>query len=167
MNDFNEGQSGEERAARGSEIRKKVGERIRSWVQEKSKAVPQTERHAFHAVQKKALEGQTSPSLASKIRASIEAGGGVIKDEAKAAKIKMRMKVVGIIATIGAFIDPEPISKAALAATATGIGVAEKATELKAMKDARDIQKGSGLARSADAHGKITEQILQMGNPSY
>lgn len=167
MNDFIEGQSDEEKASRGSEIRKKVGDRIRTWVQEKSKSVPQVERHAFHAVQKKALEGQSSASLASRIRSAIESGGGTVKDEAKAAKTKMRMKVVGIVATIGAFIDPEPISKAALAATATGIGVAEKATELKAMKDARDVKKVNGLKSPSDAHGKITEQILQMGNPSY
>lgn len=167
MSDFAEIQSDEERAARGSEIRKKVGDRIRSWVQEKSKNTPQVERHAFHAVQKKVLEGQSSPSFATKIRSSFESGGVAVKDEAKAAKNKMRMKIIGIVATIGAFIDPEPISKAALAATATGVGVAEKATELKAMKDARDAKNAQAFANPHDAKGRIVEQILQMGHPSY
>lgn len=159
-------QSEEMKAAKGAEIRKKISDRISNWVREKSKGIEQVDRHAFNAVKKQAAAGESQTGLASKLKSAIESGGGTVKDEAKKTKNKMLMKTLGIVASVGAFIDPEPISKAALAATATGIGVAEKATELKAMKDARDIKKTRGLA-PADTKGSVVERILQVGNPSY
>lgn len=159
-------QSEEIKAARGAEIRKKVSERINNWVREKSKGVEQIDRHAFNAVRKKAAEEQSQTGVATKLKTAIESGGSAVKDEAKKVKNKMFMKVLGIVASVGAFIDPEPISKVALAATATGIGVAEKATELKAMKDARDMKIAQGQA-PADVKGSVVERILQVGNPSY
>lgn len=159
-------QSEEVKAAKGAEIRKKVSERISNWVKEKSRGIEQVDRHAFNAVKKKAVTGESPQGAANRLKSAIESGGGVVKDEAKKTKNKMLMKTLGIIASVGAFIDPEPVSKAALAATATGIGVAEKATELKAMKDARDIKKSKGLAPQ-DAKGAIVERMLQVGNPSY
>lgn len=159
-------QSEEMKAAKGAEIRKKISDRISNWVREKSKGIEQVDRHAFNAVKKQAVAGESQTGLASKLKFAIESGGGTVKDEAKKTKNKMLMKTLGIVASVGAFIDPEPISKAALAATATGIGVAEKATELKAMKDARDIKKTRGLA-PADTKGSVVERILQVGNPSY
>jgi len=159
--------SEEARAARGAEVRSRVGERIKQWVRDKTPANSQVERHSFAALQKKALEGQSKPGVAAKVRSALEAGHVVVKDEAKAAKSKIVMKTLGIAATVGAFFDPEPISKAALATAATGITVAEKAADLKAMKEARIAQKVTTMPNQADAHGKIVERILQMGNPSY
>lgn len=157
--------SEEKKAARGVEIRKKVSERIHGWVRKKSEGIEQADRHAFNAIRKKAAEGASQSGVAAKLRATIESGSSTVKDEAKKAKRKMLMKVLGIVASVGAFIDPEPISKAAFAATATGIGVAEKATELKAMKDARDREKAQGDG-SADVTGNVVKRILQVGNPS-
>jgi len=159
-------QSEEVKAARGAEIRKKVSDRINNWVREKSKGIEQIDRHAFSAVRKKAAEGQSQAGIATKLKTAIESGGSTVGGEAKKTKNKILMKTLGIVASVGAFIDPEPISKAALAATATGIGVAEKATEIKAMKDARDMKKAQGPI-PADVKGSVVERILQVGNPSY
>lgn len=155
--------SEEEKAAKGTEIRKKVTERIRAWVREKSQGIEQADRHAFVAVKKQAVEGQSQKSVAAKIKSALESGGAAVKDEASKTKKKMLVKTLGIVASIGAFIDPEPVSKAALAATATGIGVAEKASELKAMKDAHDGKIAGGNEKM---QANIAERILSVGNPT-
>ncbi len=155
--------SEEEKAAKGTEIRKKVTERIRTWIREKSQHIEQSDRHSFEAVKKKAVEGQSQKTVATRIKSALESGGTRVKDEASKTKKKMLMKTLGIVASVAAFIDPEPVSKVALGAAATGIGVAEKASELKAMKDARD---GKKIGGNEPMHATITEKILSVGNPT-
>ncbi len=155
--------SEQEKAATGIEIRQKVSERIRTWVKEKSQGIEQSEHHAFATIKKKAVEGQSQKNVANRIKSALENGGAAVKDETSKAKKKMLVKTLGIIASIGAFIDPEPISKAALATAATGIGVAEKASELKAMKDAHDRKKAEGIEQMQAA---VAEKILSVGNPT-
>jgi hypothetical protein len=155
--------SEEEKAAKGSEIRKKVTERIRAWVKDKSQGIEQSDRHSFDAVKKKAVEGQSQKNVATRIKSALESGGGALKDEASKTKKKMLMKTLGIVASVAAFIDPEPVSKVALGAAATGIGVAEKASEIKAMKEAHDGKKAGGNEQLQSA---LAEKILSVGNPT-
>lgn len=156
-----ETQSVEAKAAKGAEVRRRVSDRLKTWVKDQHATISQGERHAFSTVRKKALEGQSEKGVMAKLRTKLEMGSQKTGAESVPTKTKMRMKVVGLVASVAAFLNPEPISKAALAATATGVGIAEKASEIKAMKDAHDAQ----LRKPPTDAGRslVVERMMAMG----
>lgn len=130
--------SDEERAARGMEVRRNVataiGENLAA-----AHAPVTAETSQYHRITSRLKEVKVA--AVGKVKSSIETGAQVAENFKKGIKAKFWLKLTSFMCTVGALIDPEPISKAALGIGATSTGFAAGGTEAVAfIKSCKEIR---------------------------